>query len=152
MGVNNHVGLVFTQQNDKLFGTVLSHSRWRLTHHIRTIYHQAIRIWIRKRFHAHAGVIISVFLNQIGLLIPLWHPASCCMSSHQSEGIAVRFGCLDKDRLCILIEGSLLVALASDNFVDFELIFIQIWRADLLVNYGFFKWPRLALSVSKRAW
>ena len=61
------------------------------------------------------------------------------MSSHQSEGIAVRFGCLDKDRLCILIEGSLLVALASDNFVDFELIFIQIWRADLLVNYGFFK-------------
>ena len=56
------------------------------------------------------------------------------MSSHQSEGIAVRFGCLDKDRLCILIEGSLLVALASDNFVDFELIFIQIWRADLLVN------------------
>ena len=152
IGVNGHFWLVFAQQDDKLFGTVLCHAGWCFTHLVHRVDHQAIHIWIRKRSHAHAGLIGGKFLPEVGLLVPLWHPTGSSMPSDKPKRITIGFRRFNQDRLCVLIESFLLVTLASDNFVDFKLVLIQIWRTELLIDLNFSKWSHLALSVSKGAW
>ena len=114
--------------------------------------HQAIRIWIRKRSHARARLIGGKFLPKVGLLVPLWHPAGSSMPSDKPKRIIVGFRRLNQDRLCILIQSFLFVTLAPDNFVNFKLVLILIWSAELLIDLNFSEWFHLALSVSKTAW
>lgn len=91
IGVNRHVWLVFAQQDNKLFGTVLCHAGWCFTHMVHRIDHQAIHIWIRKRSYAHAGLIGDKFLPKVSLLVPLWHPAGSSMPSDKPKRITIGF-------------------------------------------------------------